>query len=76
LPFILAGDKEWFLALSSELNVISSLLMEEAGNQICQRMGFKKAGEVKEHGETYNVYKGTVEDVRNGIKVRQNLHEL
>lgn len=47
------------------------IAITEAGNRICQRLGFKKAGEVKEHGETYNIYKGTVEDVRNGIKVKQ-----
>ncbi|MFB5196909.1 hypothetical protein ACE198_18550 [Neobacillus sp. KR4-4] len=46
------------------------IAITEAGNRICQRLGFKKAGEVKEHGETYNVYKGTVEDVRAGIKVK------
>ncbi|WP_026565000.1 hypothetical protein [Bacillus sp. UNC41MFS5] len=47
------------------------IAITEAGNRICQRLGFKMAGEVKEHGETYNVYKGTVEDVRNGIVGKQ-----
>ena len=45
------------------------IAITEAGNRICERLGFKKAGEVKEHGETFNVYKGTVEDVKKGIKV-------
>jgi hypothetical protein len=44
------------------------IAITEAGNRICQRFGFTKVWEVDEHGETYNVYKGTVEDVRNGIK--------
>lgn len=49
------------------------IAITDAGNRICQRLGFIKVWEVKEHGEKYNVYKGTVEDVRNGIKVRQLL---
>jgi hypothetical protein len=46
------------------------IAITDAGNRICQRIGFKKAWEIEEHGETYNVYKGTVNDVRNGIKNR------
>ncbi len=49
------------------------IAITDAGNRICQSIGFKKAWEVKEHGETYNVYKGTIEVVRNGIKVRSNI---
>jgi predicted RNA-binding protein len=49
------------------------IAITDAGNRVCQSMGFNKVWEVDEHGEMYNVYKGTVEDVRNGIKVRQLL---
>ncbi|NHC42150.1 hypothetical protein G6549_19655 [Bacillus sp. MM2020_1] len=48
------------------------IAITDAGNRICQSMGFNKVWEVKEHGETYNVYKGTVVDVKNGIKVRHH----
>ncbi|MEH7503033.1 hypothetical protein V7152_13675 [Neobacillus drentensis] len=47
------------------------IAITDAGNRICKRMGFKKVWEVEEHGKKYNVYKGTVEDVRNGIKVKE-----
>ncbi|MDR7236505.1 hypothetical protein [Neobacillus drentensis] len=45
------------------------IAITDAGNRIGQRVGFTKVWELNEHGETYNVYKGTVEDIRNGIKV-------
>jgi hypothetical protein len=41
-----------------------AIAITDAGNRFCQRLGFTKVWEIEEHGQTYNVFKGTVEDVR------------
>lgn len=63
---------DWIEEILETGVVIKEFLMiaiTDAGNRICQRVGFTKMWEINEHGETYNVYKGTVEDIRKGINV-------
>jgi hypothetical protein len=71
---LILGLLDWIKDIEEAGVVIKEfgmIAITDAGNQICQSMGFKKVWEVEEHSETYNVYKGTVEDVRNAIKIKQ-----